>query len=295
MAQSSLLITLTIVGVTCAIAVLLARRWQLHRLSSNLASVGWSVGCVAAYFFVLGAWPPLPWTAAALDAEPWESVVVPVVALCLIWPAIFERVKQWPSITLLVGLAFTCLPILAALCQTERFAAMFIGNTVWALSALLAVGVNWLALERVRASGAERWSLWILVGQSMTVAALIMTCYGRFGEWASLAGMSLGVVALARLCITQSETNWSSALALPALALNSVMIMHIREYRSQPLPAWLPVLPFLLPTIVAGVDMAWANRCRPFLRVFIAGLLTTLLAGAIVAIVLALDGPAEEW
>lgn len=295
MATQSLIITLAIVGVTCAIAVLLARRWQLHLAAAWLATLGWSIGCLVAYYFVLSTWPPGPWTAAALDAEPWESVVYPLLLLGCVWPVVYDRSKQWPSLCLIGALAATCLPIVAALCQTERFAPFFVGNSAWSLAALMAVGLNWMAMQRLESNGAGRWSLWIVVGQSMTVAALIMTCYGRFGEWATFTGITLGVVAFARIFVSKAEAHWSSSLALPALALNSVLTMHIREYRSVPLPLWFPVLPFLLPTLVAGLDYVWSGRLHPALRVVIAGVATAVLAAATVALMLMLNGPAEEW
>ena len=295
MSTQSLLITLAIVSVTCAIAVLLARRWQLLLVPAWLAGIGWSAATLVAYRFVQSAWPPVPWTAAALDAEPWESVVYPLMVLCLVWPLISERVKPWGAVGLLTAMVLSCLPILAALCQSERFASLAIGNTPWALSALLAIGINWLAMERMQASGAGRWSLWIVVGQSMTVAALIMTCYGRFGEWATLCGIALGVVALAGVCMSNPLSPWLTSIAVPSLALNATLIMHIREYRSVPLPIWFPALPFLLPTLVATVDMAWASRLHRFVRVIIAGVVTVILAASTIAIILALNGPGEEW
>ena len=291
----SLLITLTIVSVTCAIAVLLARRWQLLLVPAWLAGIGWSAAMLVAFYFVQSAWPPIPWTVAALDAEPWESVVYPLMAVCIVWPLIIERVKPWPAVGLLTAMGLSCLPLLAALCQSERFASLHIGNTPWALSTLLAIGINWIAMERLQASGAGRWSLLIVVGQSMTVAALIMTCYGRFGEWATLTGIALGGVALARICISNPLATWLTSLALPALALNAILIMHIREYRSVPLPFWFPALPFLLPTLVATVDAAWASRLYPIIRVIVAGMVTIVLAAATIAIILAVNGPAEEW
>lgn len=295
MSTQSLLITLAIVSVTCAIAVLLARRWQLFLVPAWLAGISWSAATLIAFYFVQSAWPPVPWTAAALDAEPWESLVYPFMALCIAWPWISQRAQPWPTAGLLAAMALSCLPLLAGLCQSERFASLYIGNTPWALSALLAIGINWLAMEGLQASGAGRWSLWIVVGQSMTVAALIMTCYGRFGEWATLSGIAFGVVALARVCVSNPLSPWSNCLALPALALNAILIMHIREYRSVPLPTWFPALPFLLPTLVALVDLAWARRLHPIARVIIAGAITTAVAASTIAIILALNGPAEEW
>ena len=295
MSTQSLLITLAIVSVTCAIAVLLARRWQLLLVPAWLAGVGWSVATLVAFYFVQSAWPPIPWTAAALDAEPWESLIYPLMAVCILWPLISDRLKPWPAVGLLAAIGFSCVPMLAALCQSERFASLHIGNTPWAMSALLAIGLNWLAMERMQATGAGRWSLLIVVGQSMTVAALIMTCYGRFGEWATLSGITLGVVALARICVSNSLSAWSTSLALPALALNAILIMHIREYRSVPLPIWFPALPFLLPTLVVTVDIAWASRLPPIVRVITAGVVTVMLAASAIAIILALNGPGEEW
>ncbi len=237
----------------------------------------------------------LPWTEAALDSQPWQSVIYPMIAVCLIWPIWQESIRSWPTVVLMSALILSCFPLLAALCQAERHAPYFAGNTAWALAALMAIGLNWLVMQRLEDSGAGRWSLWILVGQSLTVAALIMTCYGRFGEWSTLVGLTLGVFAIGRIFISDQATRWSSAIALPVLALNSILIMHIREYRSVPLPIWFPALPFLLPTLVGAVDIVWTGRLHPIVRVIMAGVVTAALGAATIAIILALNGPTEEW
>ncbi len=210
-------------------------------------------------------------------------------------PLHFDAPSKTGGAELLVVLIATCLPLLAALCTTERFASFFIGNTPWTLAALIAVGMNWLAMDWFERSGAGRWSLWVVVGQSLTVAALIMTCYGRFGEWATAAGLILAVVAMARTCVSTSAARWSTCLAVPALALSSVLTMHIREYRSAPLPLWFPALPFLLPAIVACVDYGFASRMHPLVRVIVAAVATAVVGAATIAIILAVNGPTEDW
>ncbi len=293
MAPRALVITLAIVGVISLIAVLLARRWKQRWLPAWLACISWSAGCVATYFFILSAWPPIPWTAAALDSEPWESVVIPVVTLCLVWPAIYFALIRFVNASLLATMLVSCGPLLAALCTTERFSAYFIGNTAWALASLLAIGINLVAMQRINNSGAGRWSLWIIVGQSLTIAALIMTCYGRFGEWATFAGVTLAMVALMRVFVSDNDVTWSDCLSTPALALNCILMMHIREYRSQPLPIWFIPLPYLIPTLVVALDQAWSQRLHPLLRVVIAAIATAALAAASIAIILKINGPAE--
>ena len=295
MAPRLLLITLSIVGVTCAIAVLLARRWQLRLAPACLAAVGWSAACFVGYYFILSGWPPIPWTEAARSAEPWESIVYPIMLLSIIWPLLSTRLEKWSNLLLIAALALSCLPLIAALCEAERFAKFHFHNTHWSLAALMAIAINWLALERMERSGAGRWCLWIAVGQLLTVAALIMTCYGRFGEWATIAGLSLGVVALARVLISDPQAEWSARLAYPALALSAILLMHVREYRSNPLPVWFLPLPFLLPMLVALNDWSWAHKQHPILRVFVAAVLTASLAAGAIAFVWVWNGPSDEW
>lgn len=229
-----------------------------------------------------------------MDAEPWESVVYPVMLLCLMWPFVEERVKQRPRLNLLLVIFASAFLILATLCRTERYSALFAGNTDWAFAALVSVAINWWALDRLQHTGAGSWSSWIVVGQGMTIAAVIMTCYGRFGEWATSVAAALAVVSVARALVNDQESPWTSALSLPTLALNAVLIMHIREYRSNPLPAWFLPLPFLMPGCVAIVDLAWSGRFHPALRVVIAAIVTTVLAIVVIAIVLSINGP-SEW
>lgn len=294
MLGSTQLISLVLVIVTCAIAVLLARRWQLRLAPAWLAGTGWSISCLVAHHLILSSWPPIPWSPAALDAEPWESLVIPLALLCAVWPFIYEYSKQWPRISLLIVLLVGSFPILAALSQAERYAPMFVGNTAWAMSALGALAVNFLVMERLQKSGADRWCLWIIVGQTLSVAAVIMTCYGRFGEWAAVAGLSLAIVAFARVLIADADAAWSVHIGLPALVLSSALVMHIREYRSNPLPYWFTPLPFLIPTLVAAVDIAWSSKWHVALRVLVAGVITAGLGAATIAIVLAINGP-SEW
>jgi hypothetical protein len=124
-----------------------------------------------------------------------------------------------------------------------------------------------------------------------------MTCYGRFGEWATVVALALAVAALGPMFAKNQDQDgaWAACIALPALALNGILMMHVREYRSVPLPLWFWPLPFLLPTLVATLDIRWSHRFPTALRVMIAAVATTAIAIATIACVLLLNGPAEEW
>jgi hypothetical protein len=274
------------VFVISVIAAVVQRRWPDRLAAASLVTIAWGIAGVVAYRMLMSGLPPIPWSTAALEKEPWESIVYTLFALCILWPWVRSFAKQTPDVRWLMSIALACLPILGALNIVEYHAPLHAGNGYWVLFTLLSIAFNHLTMERMDASGAGRWSLWVLVAQLLLAGALIMTCYGRFGEWSVLTAISLGAVAIVRVFVPDDENRWTGSIALPALALSGTLLMHIRDYSSQALPVWLAPVPLLMPAVVGFIDQAMGvNRSAP-LRVVIAAATSIVLVAIVLAVVL---------
>ncbi len=190
-------------------------------------------------------------------------------------------------------LSIAAITILASIPSSERYADLLPGNTGWFAAGLIAIGLNLLSSERLDASGAGRWSLWIFVAQFFTAAALMLTCYGTAGEWILVCGLSLTLIATVRLAA--GDTVWSTTLGVPASVLACTMLLHIRDYSSTALPPWLAPMPLLLPTIVNLVDARFGQNRTAWQRVMIAALASAIIAACIIGLSLGSGGSNDDW
>jgi hypothetical protein len=290
MSASAYAIAIAIAAAGGASAVYLQRRWPHRPLATWLVSITWAVLLVVAFRLVMGRPAPYFWSEAEASAEPWERLPFSLAVVSLIWPALRIVARRSAALELWLALAAVSLPLASALPVGESYLDVLPGNATWSIAALLAIGANWLASERLAATGAERWSLWVLVAQMLTVAALSMTCYARLADWCFMLGLGFAVLALCRLSVTSGE--WTSTLSLPALALSCSLLTHIRIYSGDLLPPWLLSLPMLLPALVGGIDRWLAGKCQPGYRIAIAAAAAALIALGVITFAVA-TGEAE--
>lgn len=268
MLSSAILWPLLWAVIGSAIAVFIQRRWPYSIHSARWVAIAWALACIIASMSMIGHAPPRPWSPQALDVEPWESVLLPLVGVCLVWPLLRGLLHRWPAIRLWAVFALATAPLLASMPPADRYADLLPGNAAWVCAALLAIGANTLACERWEIAGAGRWALWVYVAQMLCVAALLLTCYGTLGEFCVAVALCLATTAIARLFT--SDGVWVTAVGVPATMLSCILLLHVRDYSTVALPAWVAPLPLLMPTIVALVDARIGAGRSPIKRVAIA-------------------------
>lgn len=293
MPTSAYVLSIAVAVLGGGIAVVLQRRWPHRLLAAHWACCSLGAVSLIAFGSATGHAPPVPRSLRALEAEPWESVILPFLLLCIVWPVLRELVERHAALQHWLALCLASIPLLSALTLAERYSDLVAGNTTWSVAVLLSISINWLAGERMDATGASRWSIWVFVAQLLTVSALYMTCYGTVGEWCMIIGLALSVLAAARMLLSQGV--WSSALSLPTTTLSCVLLMHIRDYSALALPYWLAPLPLLLPLLVSAIDQLFGKRQGPKVRIASAAITSAVIAAVVIMTTLSLSGPSENW
>jgi hypothetical protein len=276
-----------LIAVACgAVAVYLQRRLPRRAFALWLVNIAWSVLLLVSFRLITGHAAPYFWAPDASSAEPWERLAFPLAAVAVLWPALRMLGARSPGLELWVALGLASLPLLAALPSGASYADVLPGNAMWTLAALLASGANWLAGQRLDATDAERWSLWVFVAQLLTVAGLLMVCYATLAQWCLLLGISLAVLALCNVLVGNGD--WTSTLSLSATVLSCSLLTHIRIYsHSTSLPPWLLSLPMLSPVLVCTIDRLFAGKRHSRLRIAVAALSAAVLAVAALAYAIA--------
>ena len=236
----------------------------------------------------------MPWLSQASDIEPWQLLILPLLGVSCAWPVLREWTIAGQSPRLLSALLLAATIMLSALPSGESYADVVPANAAWSVWSLLAIGMNIQSAERLDATGARRWSLWVFVAQLATVAALLMTCYGTLGQWSASAGLALAAWAACRIFVT--EGNWSSVLALAATTLSCTLLTHVRIYSTQALPVWLAPLPMLLPAATCLVDQAFGKYRSARVRVLVAAAsATAMVITVVVTMLLTSISPDDQW
>lgn len=253
-------------------------RWPERRAAAISMAIGFGLCVLLAYRLAVGRIPTLGPQVG--NTEPWESSVLASAIVCCLWTLVPKSNAIPSSLRLWLALTLASFPIIAALPSGESYADVLPGNAVWSMMALLAVGVNALACERIDATGGSNWSLWIPSAQLFAVTALYLTCFASLGENCLLLALSLAAMASFRWLL--SSGNWTGELALPATALACTLLTHLRIYSPNAMPAWIAPLAFALPTIVCGVDHFVGRNRSQWIRPIIAAGTAAIVAGALI-------------
>ncbi len=143
---------------------------------------------------------------------------------------------------------------------------LFVGNSYWVALAMLAIAATHSAWN-----ACLRWArgvgpLLVLLAQSLTATALVMTVMVRGATGASKSAPRWPSSPWAACVSIPSHRDrkhgelWVISLSVPVLVLNTGIFMHIRDYSQIALPTVVAPVALLIPTIVGLMDIQVGNK-----------------------------------
>lgn len=265
---------LCVAGTCFGLAVYLGN-WPSERWRDLWPGVPLTVGgWVAGSFLAVAGRHGFSWW----PAEPWQSVIVPIgvvsltIGLCQGRSENWIATKWWLAGIGMAWVAFCSMP------TGEGWQDALPLHGQWMFLVFTGGLSNIYWLEKLAASGAERWVGWTCSAGLAGLTILAGTIYGGLAEWCLSACTITGLGAILGMYWPTARL-WTTIL--PASHFLAAGTASCRFYNYAELPLWLYMLVMFAPSMVALTDRVLVRLSdssrMSMARPIVAGFLSTCI------------------